>query len=150
MIPSLAIREKAMQLLAADTATLAQAANALHMWLVKSSFVPAEALVLADVTLADFDGSTPLDVGLNTQPEAQNPGTTDSVIDLKAPAGGWRWETTGVTNLPQTIYGYVLTTNDDTTVYASALLESPVELTAVNQRVEGLDASITQLANSML
>jgi len=138
-----------MQLLAADTATLAPAANANKMMLVKAVFAEGEGLILADLTAADFDGSTPLDIGLNTQPEGLNPGSNDAVIDLKLPAGGLRWETTGVTHLPQTIYGYALVDNGITVVLAAKLFDNPVTLTAINQRVDGLDASITQQANSM-
>jgi len=149
MTPTLAVREKAMQLLAADAATLAPAALANKMALVMATFNPGESLTLADLTLATFDGATPLDMGIGAQPEALNPGTTDSVIDLEVPAGGLRWETTGTTNLPQTIFGYALLNNAEDTLLASALLEDEVTLTAINQRVEGLDASILHLANSM-
>jgi len=149
MVPTLALREKAMQLLAADTATLAPAANAKKIALVKVDFPPAETLVFADLDLADFDGSTPLDLGLGTQAEGLNPGTTDAVIDLKLPAGGLRWETTGLTNLPQTIYGWALLDNAGTLLMASGIFEDPITLTAVNERVDVTQAKITQQANSM-
>ncbi len=149
MFPTLALREKAMKLLAADTATLAPAALANKMVLSKATFIASEATKFADLTLADFDGSTPIDCGTGTQPEGLNPGTNDAVIDLLSPAGGFRWETTGVTHLPQTIFGYALLNNAMDTVLASELFANPITLTAINQRVEGLDGSILQLANSM-
>lgn len=149
MIPSLALREKAMQLLAADTATLAPAANEIKIALVKSAFVPSEQLVLADVDLADFDGSTPLEVKLNAQPEGLDPLTNDSVIDLIPDLGLWRWETTGLTNLPQTIHGYVLLNAAEDTVFASALLPQQITLDAINQRVDLDEVSLTQAAGSI-
>lgn len=149
MVPTLAIREKAMQLLAADTATLAQAADNNKLALIKASFVPDEGLTIADLDFADFDGSTPLDVGLGAQAEGLNPGTNDSVITLKAPAGGFRWETTGVTNLPQTIFGFALTNEAGDILFASGTLENQITLTDVNQVVQGLDAILTQVANSI-
>ncbi len=150
MIPTLAIREKAMQLLAADAASLAPAdPNGNKMALVMAAFVPAESLVFADLTLATFDGSTPIVSGGGTQPEALQPSTNDSVIDLKPPAGGFRWETTGLTNLPQTIFGAVLLNNAADLLLASALFDTPITLTAVNQRVEFNEAEITQRADSL-
>jgi len=149
MTPTLALREKAMQLLAADTATLAPAANANKMALVKVDFSPAESLVIGDLEFADFDGSTPLDLGLGAQAEGLNPGTTDAVIDLKVPAGGLRWETTGVTNLPQTIFGWALLDNAEAVLLATGIFSDPVTLTAVNERIDVTQAKITQQANSM-
>jgi hypothetical protein len=149
MIPTLALREQAMKLLAADPTTLAPAVNAIHMALVMTQFVPAESTVITDFTLATFDGSTPLDVTVGTQPEGLDPATNDAIIDLSAPIGGFRWETTGVTNLPQTIYGFALIDHANALLLACELLPSPVTLTAVNQRIDVGDARLTQRANSI-
>jgi hypothetical protein len=149
MFASRALRDKALALLAADPATLAPVANNIFMALVKSPFVPSENLQLSDVTLADFQTSTPLMLTLGTQPEALVPGTFDSIIDLLPPAGGFRWVTTGVLNLPQTIYGYVLLDHAQAVVLASALFPSPVVLTIVGERVDDLKATLTLFANSI-
>ena len=149
MQTSLAIREKASQLLAADTATLAQAADNNVIALLMANFVPSESLAVGDVVLATFDGSTPILVGLGAQPEGLDPNTNDSIITLKPPVGGWRFETTGVTNLPQTIFGFVLLNKLLDTLLASASLPAPITLTAVNQVIELSDVHIRQLANSM-
>lgn len=149
MIPTRAIREKAMQLLAADTATLAPAVNANKMALVMAAFAPSEETVIGDLTLATFDGSTPKDCGVGTQPEGLDPTTGDSVVTLLAPAGGWRWETTGVTNLPQTIFGFALFDNALAVYLGSALLPAPITLTAANQVVSLGDVTLRQLAGSI-
>jgi hypothetical protein len=149
MIPTLAIREKMAQLLAADTATLAQAANANKMALVMNDLAPSEGTVLSDLTLATFDGNTPIDVGLNTQPEALDPVTSDAIIDFKPPVTGFRWETTGVTNLPQTIYGYALVDNGITTLLACERFDTPITLTATNQRIDIGAPNLRQRANSV-
>ena len=125
MIPTLAIREQAMKLLAADTTTLAQAANANVMALVMNNIAPSESIVLADLTLATFDGATPLAIGLGTQAEGLDPATSDALIDFKNPVGGFRWETTGITNLPQTIYAYAVLNAALDTVLASAPASGP-------------------------
>jgi len=150
MQASLALREKASQLLAADTATLAQAADANVIALIMADFTPSEATVVGDVTLATFDGSTPLAAGLGAQAEGLDPNNTDSLITIKSPVGGWRWETTGVTNLPQTIFGYCLLNDALDTLFACEKLDDPITLTAVNQVVELSNVTIRQLANSMI
>jgi len=143
------LRNKAMSLLAADTGTLAPAANAIYVALVMNNIAPSETIVFADVTMATFDGSTELAVELNAQPEGFDPATTDSVIDLKAPVGGFRWAVTGLTNLPQTIYGYVLLNHAKDTVWASQLLETPQTLNVVGDRIDLGDVSLTLPANSI-
>lgn len=149
MQASLALREQAAKLLAADPTTLAPAANACQVHLVMANFTPSEQLVASDLTFATFDGSTALAAGVGTQPEALDPNTNDAIIDILSPVGGWRWETTGVTNLPQTIYGFALTDMAGTTLYASAKLATPVTLSAINQRIELDEVNIRQLAGSM-
>lgn len=148
MKPTVAIRAAAADLLAANAATLAPAADANKMCLVMAPFDPNEGLVFADLTLATFDGSTPLDVGLGTQPTAFDPTTNDSVISLKPPATGFRWETTGLTNLPQTIFGYALVDNALAVLLAADVFAEPVVLTAINQLVQVDDSEITLQANS--
>jgi hypothetical protein len=149
MIPTLAIRDQAMKLLAADTTTLAPAMNAIYMALVKAPLVPTEQLTFADITLATFDGSTPIALTVGSQPEGLDPVTTDSVIDLSPPAGGFRWITTGTTDLPQTIYGYVLLDHAKTTLYAAETLDVPITLTATGQRIDIGDANLNLAAGSI-
>lgn len=149
MQATLAVREAAMQLLAADSATLAPALNGNKVALVKAAFTPSEALAIGDVTLADFDGSTPLVAGTGTQPEGLDPATADSVVTIKPPATGWRWETTGITNLPQTIFGFILMDNAGAVLLASELLVNTITLTAVNQVVNLQNVLMRQLANSI-
>jgi hypothetical protein len=145
-----ALRAKAAQLLAADTATLAQAANANVIALVMAPFTPGESISIGDLTLATFDGNTPIAVGLTTQPTALDPNTNDMIIDMIPPVTGFRWQTSGVTNLPQTIYGYALLDHTLATIFATDLLPSPVTLTAIDQRVDVGAPNIRQLANSMV
>lgn len=149
MQSTLALREKANQLLAADAATLAPATDANTMCLVKSNFNPTEQITVDDLELADFDGSAPLEVETGTQPEGLDPVSSASVITLKPPAGGWRWETTGVTNLPQTIYGRALMNDDQTILFAVEKFTTPIILTASNQVINLAPATLTQAANSL-
>jgi len=150
MQTTLALREKAAQLLAADAATLAPPADANVIALIKAIFTPLESTTLADLTLADFDGATPLAVGVGTQPEGLDPNSSDSIINLKPPAGGFRWETTGVTNLPMTIYGFALLNDALDTLLACEVLAAPITLNAVNEVVNIPVPTIRQLANTMV
>lgn len=147
---TLAVRSQAAILLAADTTTLAPAADANKMVLVMAPFTPGEGIGLGDLTLATFDGSTPLLCGLGTQPSGFDPATSDLIIDLKPPVTGFRWETTGLTHLPQTIYGYALLNNAGDTVLAADLLPVPQELVIVNQRIDIGVPYIRQIANTMV
>lgn len=149
MFSTRALRQQALKLLAADPTTLAPAADANQMALVMNEINPGEALTFADCTLATFDGSTPLLCGLGTQPTGSDPFTDAEVVSLKAPAGGFRWETTGTTNLPQTIYGYVLLNNAMDTLLAAARFDNPIVLTAADQVIEGLNATMQLAANTI-
>ncbi len=150
MFATKALRGAAATLLAADASTLAPATDANKIVLVKAPFTPGEGVALGDLTLADFDGSTPILVGVGTQPTGWDPNNDDRIIDLKPPTTGFRWETTGTTNLPQTIYGFALVDNGEATVLASQLFDTPIALTAVDQRVDAGAPFIRQLANSMV
>lgn len=135
MLPMKAVRKQLGELLAADATTLAPAADANTVALIKAAFVPDEAMVAADVTLADFDGSTPIAAAVGAQQAGIDPATGQQIITIKETAGGWRWETTGVTNLPQTIFGYGLFNDDQTVLLGLALLDSPLTLTEAGQEV---------------
>jgi hypothetical protein len=149
MIPSKALREKMATLLGADTATLAPAANANVIALFMNDISPTEATVLGDLVLSTFDGNAPLEVGLNAQPVALDPANNDAIIDMVPPITGFRWVTSGVTNLPQTIYGYALLTHLNAAYLAAKRLDTPVVLTAVGQRVDIGAPNFRQLANSV-
>jgi hypothetical protein len=149
MQATLALRERMAILLAADATTLAQVADANLIVLFTNAITPSEDTLAADLTLADFDGSTPLAVGLAGQAEGLDPNTTDAIITIKSPVGGWRWETTGLTNLPQTINGFALTNQAGTTLFAAERLAVPITLDAVNQVVQLENVVLRQLAGSL-
>jgi len=150
MVPIAALRLAALELLGADSATLNPGVgDEVEIMLVQNDFAPAESIILADVTLANFDGSTAISAGAGAQPVLADPGTNDAIMDIKMPAGGYRWETTGMTHLPQTIYGYVLLDSAHTVVYAAQRFVSPITLTAINQRIDIGQPTIVLPANTM-
>jgi len=135
MLPMLAIRE-AIGTDLATSAPLAQVTALNRVALVINPFTPEEGMALTDLTLATFDGHTALIVASGDQQVGLDPVTGDQIITIVEPLGGWRWITTGTTNLPQTIYGYAL--YDSTgpgPLLGVQLLPTPIGLTAVGQQI---------------
>jgi len=136
MIPGNAILNAIAEALAADPSTIAPLLNPPKLGLVKTAFVPGPNLAITDYTLADFVTSTPIGAIAGAQNSGINPVTLERIVEMKIPAGGWRWVVTSTTNLPQTIYGAVLYDNGGTTVYGAVLFNAPILLDAVGQVCE--------------
>lgn len=119
-------------LVAADATTLDNAAN-VKIRLSKAAFTPSPDLTPAGITTADFDGYADMEKDAGAPNVYLDPGTGDYLIEIPPPAGGWTFETTGATNLPQTIFGWVLLDNAGTTVYDSQLISPQPVLTASGQ-----------------
>jgi len=126
------LNDRIATLLAADTTTLAQV-GLVNLHLAKEPFTEGPDLLLGDLTEADFDGYAPLAVDSATAQVFTDPTSGDTVIQLDEPAGGWSWETTGTTDLPQTIYGFALTDTAGAVVHGSQLLDTPVVLDGTGQ-----------------
>lgn len=149
MGPTAALQARLGALLAGDTTTLAQASDANVIALVQSNTTYSPTLVAADLELADFDGSTEIAGATGAQLSGTDPATGDQIVTIKEPAGGWRWETTGVTNLPQTIYGFALLNEAKTTLYGYERLATPVTLTAADQVIDIGSATFRIIAGAM-
>jgi len=134
MLPMSALRLSLGNALA-EGAILSQPANAMIVRLIIAPFAESENLVVGDLTFADFDGSTGLDVALDDQQVGVDPVTGLQRVTLIEPLGGWRWETTGVTNLPQNVYGAALLSNASAALLAVMTLITPVTLDAVGQEI---------------
>lgn len=126
----------------ADTVTFAPSlAAASFLCAVKTPFTPGPTTTFVNGTdNADFDGFANKAIAAGVRTAAVDPLVGGRKVILDPPAGGFRWTTTGTTNLPQTIYGVALTltTNTLTTakVLGCMLLETPVTLTATGQTFE--------------
>jgi hypothetical protein len=149
MLATKPVRLQIGELLAADPTTLAPVANANKVVLIKSAFTPNELLTPADLTPADFDGSTAKLAAVGTQQAGLDPATGDQVITIVEPVGSWRWETTGTTNLPQTIYGYGLYDNTLATLLGIALLPAPLTLQIVGQQINLGTVAMTVVAQPL-
>jgi hypothetical protein len=148
MIPTKAIRNACMELLAADTATLAAvAANKIFLYV--NNATPSENSVLADFTPATFTGSGSKLVTAGVQPNGYVPATQDSRIDLSPPAGGFRWECTATPTPAETCYGYCLTDNGGVTLLAAQRFTTPIVIASIGDAIALSDPNLTLLANSI-
>jgi len=121
-------------LVAADATWLADAGSC-KVYLSKTAFTPSPALLTTDFTPADFDGYASKNPTAGVQTAGYDPVTGEQLIQMKEPVGGFAWITTGVTNLPQTIYGAVLLDAAEGDVLGSQTFDTPLVLTGVGQIV---------------
>lgn len=135
MLPMKPVRLRLGTLLAADATTLAPAADNNTVLLIMSDFTPNEDLVPADLTPATFDGSAGLLAELGAQQVGLDPTTGDQIVTIEEPVGGWRWITTGLTNLPQTIFGYGLYNEALDTLLGVTKLDTPITLQGVGEEI---------------
>jgi hypothetical protein len=148
MVPTKALRNACMELLAADVATLAPVAgNKIALYTTNVS--PSENSVLADFTLATFTGSTPKVATPGTQPAGYVPGTGDSRINISPPVGGFRFECTGAPTPSQTIYGFIMTDNAGAVYLAGQRFTNPIVIVNVGDTIDLGDVNLTLLANSI-
>jgi len=134
MVPTKATRLLLGEDLAADGTTF-PVASPCKVILFMNDLAIDENTVLADLTKATFDGYADKAAGASPFAVGIDPVTGDQIITINEPAGGWRWETTGVTNLPQTIYGFALANAAVNLIHGAQLLDNPVPLSASGEEV---------------
>lgn len=126
MVDTQVLDDRIAVLLAADTVTLNQAANNMHVVLIVAPFVPGPQLDVTTLTLATFTGYVDLQAALGAQNVYNDPVSGKRFIEILPPVGGWQFTATGPTSPAQTVYGYVLTNKLLTVTYGGALLPTPV------------------------
>lgn len=136
-------------LLANATTIFADPANPPKIALAKNAFNPTPGILVADLVPADFDGYAPIPSGTGVQQSFIDPLTGSRVVQLKEPAGGWHWVTTGVTLLPQSIYGWYVTNQAGTIVLASSRFSNPIPLTAIGQGIDLAQVRFEMLPNAL-
>lgn len=104
---------------------------------IKLPYTYTPGMVLADITLSDFDDSDPIAMS-GVPHDWTDPANGDKVITFAEPAGGWEWVVGGATNLPQQVTGYAMTDSAGSVLVAvTDPLDAPIDLTAAGQ---GIDA----------
>lgn len=136
MMPSKALEAAIAAAIAADTATLAEATPFVSVLLIKAAFTPSPELVIGDLSEANFDGYATLHAASAATQVFTDPETGERIIQVREPAGGWHWETTGTTGLPQSIHGFALAKADKSVLYGTEAFDEPIVLNGTDQGVD--------------
>ena len=147
MLPMKALRLKFGTALAADSASLAPAVTGNNLKLYKADFVEDEALTAASLTEATFDGYAAIVGSTGAQLTGVDPVTNEQLVTIKEPIGGWRWTVSGITDLPQTIYGFGLQITGAGALLAVERFDQPITLTEAGQEIEISNAKIRIVTN---
>jgi hypothetical protein len=146
MLASNVILDALASLLANDPLTLAPVANAVHVHLAVNAFTPGPGLLITNFVEATYPGSAAKNAGVGPQQNFIDAVTGQRTVQLIEPVGGWHWVATGLTNLPQDVYGIYVTDNADAVVYGSARLEGPISITAIGQAIDVAQVRFTFFA----
>lgn len=127
LIPSALLQAEVVTLLAADPDTIAPAADACKVHLIKVEVNP-DTYVFSAADEATFNGATAKSAGVGAQPTFTDPVTQDKVIQIKEPAGGWLWICVGGADPSQTIFAVCLTNLAGDETYGTVALLPPPEI----------------------
>jgi len=103
--------------------------------------------VIADLTPATFGGYAAKVLGAGDPTSGINPATGQWELRMREPVGGIEFTTSGTSNLPQTIYGYAIVSEDGTELFASKKFDTPITLTANQQVIDVPQPKITFSVN---
>lgn len=134
MIPSRTLAATLSTLLAADTTLLANAV-ANKVGLITAPFTESLDRVMADLTIAASNGLDPVAGVAGAQLESVDPVTGELLVEIKTPAGGFRFETSSAPSPAITVYGFALGNGAMTTLIATYRLTTPIVLNAINQSI---------------
>lgn len=134
MIPSKTLAATISALLAADTNYLANA-TAMKVGLITANFTPTIDTVIGDLTISVAAGLVALAGVAGAQLESVDPVTGELIVEVKAPAGGFRWETPGGFTGPVTVYGFALGNGAMTALIGTHKLATPIVLNNANQAI---------------
>jgi len=148
MVPSQAQFELMLQLLGAQSPGFGETTDGPMVILLQQPFVPAPERVIGDLVEADFDGYAGVEANAGPKPQSLDPNNGDSLLKITAPTP-YLWETTGLTNLPQTIYGFAVTNNAGTLLLACDTID-PVTLDGINQSIEIPIPTLRQTVGSVI
>lgn len=148
MIPQNNLISEIPALLAADTTTLAPAtANVIILY--QNNVAVSPNTVMADLTEATFQGYAAIPGASGPQLTVLDPSTGQWVIVIKAPAGGYIFVCTGLSNVPQTIYGYALVDHTKTTLLGVQPFPAPIRINTILDFVDAGQPTFTLLAQPL-
>jgi len=128
----------------------------LWLHLLKDDIAPSLDTVLDDTMIADFDGYAPSAIAAGVRATNYDGNSGDRLIVIPPAANANTFETTGLTHLPETVYGGVLSDSSTTIESPHGIayfrLDEPVQLTEADQgltipliRVHVLTSAISEL-----
>jgi len=136
MTPKQAVIDSIIVAIGSNTFTFA---GTLYMHLLKEPFAESPAYVPPNANMATFDGYAPVLIDMNTRPTSTDPLTGDQLMVINPDTDPFYFETTGTTNLPQTIYGIALSSSSTTFAAGAYMgceaLALPVELSGTGQSI---------------
>lgn len=136
MVPSATMLSRLSTLLSTDTGTIAPAVGGVSLRLAKAAFVPSEATTLASLVEADFPGYAAVVGGSGNLTEYIDPITGLRSMNLKEPAGGWHFQSTGSPVPSQTIFGWYVTDAGPASLYAMELFNPPIVIDSAGQGID--------------
>ena len=136
MQPTLEVFNRLSLLLSQDAGSLAPSSNPPKLHLSKTPFTPNQDRIPADFTEADFGGYAAVGAITGNQNVGIDPLTAERFVEMKVPAGGWRFVCTALTNTPQQVYGAYFMNDAGTIVYGCALFPQPFTINTVAQVID--------------
>lgn len=118
-----------------STALVAPVADGVGIVPIDAPFVYTPEIDPATLSVPTNTGLEVLNSVAGAQVESIDPLNGDHIVELKPPAGGWRWETTSDPGnvYPVTVYGFSATQATNNKFLGCVVLDSPVEFTGDNQ-----------------
>ena len=135
MVAVSALNDRAADLLATDTTTLAEATPFLFVKLVINPFTPGPTLTIGALTFATFTGSAGKHANSATNVVGIDPATGNYIITIPDPVGGWNWVCTVAPAAPETVYGWAVLDAAGAVLWKAELLDAPVEISQVGHQV---------------
>ncbi len=134
MKPVKALARTISTLLAADTTYLASA-TAMKVGLITANVAPTLNTLMADLTISVATGLVALAGVSGAQNESIDPVTGELLVEVKPPAGGFRWETPAGFTGPTIVYGFALGNGAMTVLLGTLMLDTPITLNDENQTI---------------
>jgi len=126
MLPSATFQDTAATLMAADTAWLAEATPFVSLHLAQNDFTPSINMSLTDFVECTFTGYAAKNAASAATQVFFDPATTQKVMQVQEPAGGWHFVCSGTPATPQQVTGYYLTDSGATKLIGFGRLDNPI------------------------
>lgn len=149
MIPTKTVELAGASAIAAAAAMFNPAAGSEQLIvLFKNNELITRNTILADLTLAAFEGYGAIECAAGAPQVAINPVTGAFEVRLREPAGGFEW-IAGGEDLPETIYGFAVLNNAGTLLIAAQNFDTPIVLNAANQVIDVPQPKVSLQINYM-